>query len=229
MSAIACGPLPRPSAHYFRKCNLEMTTVCNLTCPECSAATNGSGMRKQRHHPWEYFVEAARWIYGVESLVITGGEATSHPKFAEFIPRFRELFGCREMILWTNGFKVKEYADLIAANFDAVYASLYDEHTAPWIKRPNTDLVTFIKTTFNHATMELPHVPRARRGSGDICDRGEHGPFAYADGKLYGCCVAPGLAEGIGITPSLDWKREILETPLPCATCFLSPSLESAA
>jgi len=219
------GPLPRPSEHYWRKVNLEVTTVCNLTCPECSALTNGSGLRKQAHHPWEYFVEAAKWIYGVESLVCTGGEATSHPKFAEFIPKFRELFGCREMILWTNGFKVQQYADIIRDNFDAVHASLYDYHTAPWIKRPNTELVNFVKANYNHLTMEEPHVPRARRGSGDICDRGIHGPITYADGKLYGCCVAVGIEGGVGVTPSENWRTAVLATQLPCATCFLSPAI----
>lgn len=160
----------------------------------------------------------------MDSLVVIGGEPTAHPKFAEFIPRFRSLFGCREMILWTNGFKVERYADLIREHFDAVYASLYDEQTAPWNKRPNGGLVSFIKGTFEHLTMEQPHIPLSRRGSGELCERGIHGPVTYADGKLYGCCVAEGLEHGVGVTPSENWRAEILETPLPCFECCFSPA-----
>lgn len=216
------GVLPQPSEAYFKKVNLEITTRCNLRCPECSA---GIGInRVLQDHPWEYFVEAAKWIYGVDSLVCIGGEATMHSKFAEFIPKFRELFGCREMVLWTNGFLVERYADIIRDNFDAVYASLYDQRTAPWNKRPNGQLVQFVKSSFEHLTMEEPHIPRSRRGSGGLCERGIHGPVTYADGKLYGCCVAMGLDEGIGVVPSANWREEILQTPLPCHSCCFSPA-----
>lgn len=218
-------PFPQPSEQYFRKVNLEITTVCNLTCPECSAATNGSGRRKAVHHPWEYFEEAARWLRGTESVVITGGEPTSHPKFAEFAPRFRALFGCRELILWTNGFKVKQYADLIRQTFDVVHTSLYDERTAPWNKKPNGDMVQFIKGEFRNATMEEPHIQLIdETRSGAICGRGIHGPITYADGKLWGCCVAPGLPSGRGLEPSQNWRDELMRLPLACGECGFSPA-----
>ncbi len=215
---------PQPDGHYWDKVNLEITTACNLTCPECSAQTNGNGKRIPRHHPWEYFVEAAKWIYGVKTIVVIGGEPTAHPRFAEFVPRFRELFGCREMILWTNGFQVEKYKDLIAGHFDAVYASLYDERTAPWNKKPNGALIQFIKGSFEHLTMEEPHIAWSRRGSGAICERGQHGPVTYADGKLFGCCVAMAVDGGVGVTPSQNWREEIVRTPLPCGECCFSPA-----
>lgn len=212
---------PQPDVHFFSHCNLEMTTRCNLRCPDCAA---GIGInRVLQDHPWEYFEEAARWIYGTPKITVIGGEPTLHAHFAEFVPRFRELFGCAEMILWTNGFLVERYRRVIAEHFDAVHASLYDERTAPWNKRPNGDKLHFIKANFNALTMEDPHIPLSRRGSGRICERGIHGPFTYADGKIFGCCVACGLPEGIGITPTENWKEELLRTPLPCATCAFSP------
>ena len=217
--------IPRPSEHYFRKVNLEITTACNLSCPECSAATNNTGKRPAHHHPWEYFEEAAKWIHGMDSLVVIGGEPTLHPKFAEFVPRFRALFGCREMVLWTNGFQVEKHQQVIRDNFDAVYASLYDERTAPWNKRPNGGLVQFVKGNFEHLTMEQPHISLSHRGSGDICERGVHGPVTYADGKLYGCCVAMGLPDGIGVVPSENWRADVLNAPLPCSECCFSPAV----
>lgn len=223
-AAQAIGPCPAPSDQYFRKFNLELTTACNLSCPDCAAATNNTGKRPVHHHPWEYFVEAARWIGGVDQLVVIGGEPTAHPKFAEFVPRLRALFGCREMILWTNGFKVREYADVIAENFDQVYASLYDERTAPWNRRPNGEAVQFVQINFpSTATMELPHTPMSDRGSGKLCERGIHGPLAYADGLIYGCCVAMAHSEGVGVRPSDQWQWEVLATPLPCSVCCFSP------
>lgn len=214
-------PTPKPSEQYWRKVNLEFTSRCNLRCPDCSAGI-GFKHRVLKDNDWDYFVEAARWLYGIESLVIIGGEPTMGAHFEEYIPKFRELFGCKEMILWTNGYKAKEYAETLKC-FDAVYASLYDERTAPWNKRPNTDALVFIKSSYNHATMEEPHISRDRSGSGRICDRGIHGPVTYADGKFYGCCVAVGYEEGIGVTPSEKWREELLATPLPCDVCMFSP------
>ncbi len=182
------------------------------------------GLRKHEHHPWEYFEQAAKWLYGIDSVVCIGGEPTSHPKFGEFAPKFRALFGCRELILWTNGFKAQEHAEALKC-FDAVYATLYDDRTAPWLnpKKHNTEAFNFIKINYPNLTNEEPHVPRSHRGSGDICERGIHGPIAYADGKIYGCCVAVGLKEGIGVVPSDNWKQEVLATQLPCQECCFSP------
>lgn len=214
-----------PVAREFTKVNLELTTACNLSCPDCSAATNNSGKRPVHHHPWGYFVEAARWLRGIRSLVVIGGEPTVHPQFADLVTRFRDLFQCQELILWTNGARVAKYANVISATFDAVYGSLYDERTAPWNPKPNTKAIDFIKIAFpNTATMEEPHVPMSRRGSGAICERGIHGPITYADGKIYGCCVAMGLPDGIGVTPSENWRNEVLQTPLPCGDCCFSPA-----
>lgn len=167
------------------------------------------GYRKPVSHPWEYFVEAARWLHGIESVVIIGGEPLVHPRFDEFAPRFRELFGCRELIVWTNGYQVERHAEALKC-FDAVYASLYDSNRAE---------VDYIKAHFPHATMEQPHIPLSHRGSGQICERGVHGPITYADGRIYGCCVAMALPGGVGITPGPKWRAEVLATPLPCEEC----------
>ena len=210
-----------PTPREFTKVNLELTTACNLTCPDCSAGTNGSGLRKVVHHPWEYFADAARWLQGIDSVVVIGGEPTAHPKFAEIVPKLRELFGCRELILWTNGFKVEKFRDLIKRTFDLVYASIYDAESGhEWNKKPNRAAVDLIQPD---AIAAAPHVPFSRRGSGQICERGIHGPIAYADGKIYGCCVAMAVPGGIGVEPSPNWRAEVLATPLPCGNCCFSP------
>lgn len=210
-----------PTPREFTKLNLELTTACNLTCPECSAQTNGSGARKVVHHPLSYFENAGKWLHGIDSVVAIGGEPTAHPKFAEIVPKLRELFGCRELVLWTNGFKVEKYADLIKRAFDLVYASIYDAESGhEWNKKPNRAAVDLIHPD---AIAAAPHVPWERRGSGQICERGIHGPITYADGKIYGCCVAMAIPSGIGVEPGPNWRAEVLATPLPCGDCCFSP------
>lgn len=211
-----------PTPREFTKVNLELTTACNLACPDCAAATNGSGLRKVVHHPLAYFVEAAKWLHGIDSCIVIGGEPTSHPKFAEIVSKLRELFGCRELVLWTNGFRTGKYADLIKRTFDAVYASIYDAESGhEWNKKPNRESVNLIHPD---AIAAAPHVPWAKRGSGKICERGIHGPITYADGKIYGCCVAMAIPTGIGVEPGPNWRAEVLATPLPCANCCFSPA-----
>jgi len=68
--------------------------------------------RKAEHYPWEYFAALAPYIYGIDRVDITGGEPTSHPQFGEFVPKFRELFGCKRLTLETNGFKARENVEV---------------------------------------------------------------------------------------------------------------------
>lgn len=207
-----------PTSREFDKVNLELTTQCNLRCPDCAAGV-GLG-RKLQHHPMEYFIEAGKWLHGIPTVVVIGGEPTAHPKFAEIVPRLRELFGCREMILWTNGYRVAKYADLIKRTFDKVYASIYDTESGhAWNKKSNRAAVELIAPD---AIAAAPHVTWTSRGGGGICERGVHGPITYADGKIYGCCVAMAISSGIGVTPGPSWREEVLRTPLPCADCCFS-------
>ena len=209
-----------PTPREFTKVNLELTTACNLTCPECAAQTNGSGARKAVHHPLSYFENAGKWLYGINSVVAIGGEPTAHPKFAEIVPKLRELFGCRELVLWTNGYRVAKYADLIKRTFDLVYGSIYDAASGhEWNKKPNRSAIELIAPD---QIASGPHVEWASRGGGGICERGIHGPIAYADGKIFGCCVAMAIPSGIGVEPGPNWREEVLKTPLPCADCCFS-------
>lgn len=210
-----------PTPREFDKVNLELTTACNLTCPDCSAQTNGNASaRRARHHSMEYFVEAAKWLRGIDTVVVIGGEPTAHPKFAEIVPQLRDLFGCRDLILWTNGYRTAKYADLIKQTFDKVYASIYDAESGhDWNKKSNRAAVELIAPD---SIAAAPHVTWTHRGGGGICERGVHGPITYADGKIYGCCVAMAIPSGIGVEPGPNWREEVLRTSLPCVDCCFS-------
>lgn len=199
--------------------NLEMTTHCNKRCPDCCA---GVGInRTLQHHPWEYFVEAAKWMYGIPRIHLTGGEPTLHPKFAEFVPKFRELFGCKTLTMVTNGFLVAKYEDLIVATFDWVNFSDYED------RRPALESLSkrmLVNSSYEGVNGAL-FMPRSNVGGGKPCTRacGISLGCAYADGKFWGCCIAQSLPGAVPLEPSMDWNAQLLANPgLPCNTCFFS-------
>lgn len=197
---------------------LEMTTHCSKRCPDCCA---GVGInRVLRHHPWEYFVEAAVWLKGINRIHITGGEPTMHPKFAEFAPRFRDLFGCQILTMVTNGYRVADYEGLIVETFDYINFSDYHDRREALasircrmrvdVEQPGLDGALF--------------VPRAAAGQGRPCSRACWRSLgcSYADGAFWGCCVAQGLGNAVPLAPCDGWQAKLMAAPLPCETCFFS-------
>lgn len=198
--------------------NLEFTTHCNKRCPDCCA---GIGInRTLRHHPWEYFEEAARWIRGVQRIHLTGGEPTCHPQFAEYVPKLRDLFECETLTLVTNGYRVAQYEDLIVDTFDWVNWSDYEDRREA-LESLRKRMPVNVKHEGVNGSL---FVPRAVGGGGKPCSRAcwiSYG-CAYADGKFWGCSVAPGLTNAVPLEPSEDWSERLLVAPLPCSKCFLS-------
>lgn len=192
---------------------MDITTVCNMACKDCCCGIN-MGLRAAVYHPWEYFERVAPYIQGIDRVDLFGGEPTTHPQFREFVPQFKALFGCKNLTMTTNGFKVKEYADLLH-HFDFIQATPYGEQNAKSIVFLNgigRD-VRFFPGEF---------IPRDRVGGGKPCGRGQMETVAYADGKFWPCTPGPGVKDATGIEPTADWKERILEHPMPCQTCFLS-------
>lgn len=191
---------------------VDITTHCDRRCPDCCA---NIGERPTVHHSWDYFEKLAPFVYGMDRINLTGGEPTVHPRFAEFVPKFKELFGCNRLTLSTDGFRVDRYADVLK-HFDGIHASRYGEANRAKIDglvqlRPDTSV------------FEGDFIPRSRRGSGGLCFRGLSDTVAYADGKFYGCCVAPGIPTAQGMEPHKDWRQAIVNEPLPCEDCWFSP------
>lgn len=198
--------------------NLEFTTHCNKRCPDCCV---GIGInRVMQHHTWEYFEQAAKWLYGIERVHLTGGEPTSHPKFSEYVPRIRELFGCKTLSMVTNGYRVPKYEDLIVECFDFINFSDYED------QRPALESIRKrMPVNVNHEGINgALFFPRAASGGGNPCTRASwfSNGCAYADGKFWACCVAQGINEGVGIEPQEGWQQLLMTASLPCKTCFFS-------
>ncbi len=195
-----------------------MTTHCNRRCPECCA---GVGInRKLEHHDWEYFERAAKVLHGIERVNLTGGEPTAHPQFAEFVPRFRELFGCKTLTLSTNGYRVAQYIDLIVETFDWVDFSDYEDNREALALIYRRKIPVHV---YQAGLLGINHTPRVTRGTGS-CFRAcaTSGMVAYADGKLYGCCVAPGVNPALGWSPGVNWREVVEQAPLPCSDCWFA-------
>jgi len=198
--------------------NLEFTVHCNKRCPDCCA---GVGINRElKHHPWSYFKAAAKWLKGIPRIHLTGGEPTLHPKFAEFVPKLRKLFECETLTMVTNGFLVAKYEDLIVDTFDWVNWSDYEDRRDALESLRRRMPVNVKHEGVNGALF----MPRAAAGQGKPCTRAAWLSFgcAYADGKFWGCSVAPGLTDAVPFEPCEDWRAKLLAAPLPCSTCFLS-------
>jgi len=189
--------------------SVDLTTACNRDCPECCCDIP---RRESVHHPWEYFERLAPYIYGVNRVHVVGGEPTAHPQFGEFIPRFRELFGCQELTIYTNGFRVRENPTAMRC-FDTVYASRYED---------NGPEIEWLVNAFGAQISNGEHVSRSRRGDGGPCHRGLRDAATYADGRMFPCCVGPGIPGAESIELSDDWRTKLSGVPLPCGECWFS-------
>ena len=201
--------------------NLDLTTHCNRRCPECCA---GVGInRTLQHHDWPYFERAANFLHGVERINLTGGEPTAHPQFEEFVPHFRELFGCKLLTMSTNGYRVVRYIATIARNIDYVHLSDYGDGAAALEALEAVGVKTWI---FDAGKDSLNFIKRDQRGS-QSCFRDcqKSGTVAYADGKLYGCCVAPGIETAQGHAPAANWRTWVETLPLPCGDCLFAEAV----
>ncbi len=193
--------------------NLEITTHCDQRCPNCCS---GIGInRVLQHHPWEYFEKAATVLYGMPRVNLTGGEPTLHPQFAEFLPKFKELFGCERLTMNTDGFRVKKYEAIIRKHVDCVDFS--DYHL------PNRAFDLPLVNIFDAGKNASNFISRQQRQNGVACYRAWHrihGGIAYADGRIFGCCVAPGIDGAESIKPASGW-RDYVPMP-PCSDCWFA-------
>lgn len=174
---------------------------------------------------WDYMVNAAKYFYGVDTIDISGGEPSIHPDLEEWSPKLKDLFGCNKLTMDTNGTMFEKKPDMFG-HYDKIYVTHYTENTYLGCV-DNMDKINYLKAYYPdrpellHVSGEMVHVDRSRRGTGS-CFRGSSGTVHYAGGKLYPCCVAPGLDTKVSIPLTENWKEEIINKKPPCHDCFLA-------
>jgi len=204
--------------------NLTLTTWCSMACPDCCCDIPNKPRSEKNHVSWEYLETAAVHLRGIERINLTGGEPSLHPQFQDFVPRLKDLFGCRLLTIETNGYGFKRFPETYRS-FDSIYCSHYTDKSFDGCP-DNTDKIAFIKDYFSGAgpefiVGEIDFVPRSRRGT-KPCHRAFGTAVAYANGRLYPCCVGPGLPVPHGIALTANWRSEILAASMPCNGCFFA-------
>lgn len=196
--------------------DLVLTTHCNLRCPECAAFI--PYLPKREHFDLNYIQNMANFFKGIEILRVVGGEPMIHPQFSEIVPKLRDLFECKKMVLTTNGFHAIENKETLK-HFDYLLVSKYDQ---------NHKEVDFITEFFIDKKSIEPtyHVPLSRRAKNPIpCWRHKAGVFVV-NGKIFPCCLGLG-PDSIGMIPTKSWREEILKVPMPCKTCCFAEEKDS--
>ncbi len=192
----------------YRAIEFHITSFCNMKCPEC--AFSNPTIEHPEHCDPEAIKEAASNLYGMEQVSISGGEPTAHPQFQYIAPRLKEWFGCRNLTLITNGYKLMNYTDILSC-FDDILLSHYphNQRQIDYLARHGLD-----KRSAG-PSIHLTTARRARRPK--PCCRANF--LCYRYNRLYLCCHIPTGWEANGIPVTKYWREEILKVPLPCADC----------
>lgn len=204
---------------------ITLTTFCNMRCPNCCCAMQVLHKKDKYFVDWDYMVNAAKYFYGVDTIDLTGGEPSIHPQLEEWLPKLKELFGCRMLTMDTNGTMFKKKPDMFR-HLDKIYVTHYVPSTFEG-SPDNIDDINFLKEYYKdrpellHVSGEMVHVDRSRRGT-KACFRAFSGTVHYAGGTLHPCCVGPGLDTKVSIPLTDNWREEIMRTSPPCHDCFLA-------
>lgn len=201
-----------------------LTTHCNMVCPHCCAAITQMKKEHKKFYDWAYIEESAKYFYGIERINLTGGEPTIHPKFSEFVPKLKELFGCKTLSVWTNGTMFRKKADTFRY-FDQIHITNYTEKTFEGSPN-NTKEIEFIREYLKDTDVQIfdcetVHIPLTKRGT-KMCFRGYSDTAEFVDGYIYPCCAGSGLDTKIRLPLCDNWRDEILKIHPPCHECLFA-------
>ena len=208
-----------------------LTTRCNMKCPEC--LFDIPNRENPRDLTIEEIAQAAEHLYGIECLHLTGGEPTLHRDFAELAGVAKDMFGCRALVLSTNGWGAGRVPTAAFRHFDAIYATQYAPGFYPGFKgnKVQIDLIeqacTGGDTKLVRGTLGAEnHVPRSTRPTGQPCHRAGIASVLVHAGRVYPCCASgamwPETEDTEGVPLDANWRRAIFEVEMPCDRCFLS-------
>jgi uncharacterized radical SAM superfamily Fe-S cluster-containing enzyme len=103
----SCGPKDGTDQTANRTCTVlvEITDACNLECRVCYSESAG-----ERYMPFETFQRHVRALIaqkgGLDSIQVTGGESTMHPRFWDMIAWLHGEPGVRKIYVPTNGLRL---------------------------------------------------------------------------------------------------------------------------
>ena len=149
---------------------LEITQACNLRCPTCYADAHGHdymAVEEARRRLDAFFREQPR----LDVLMLSGGEPTIHPEFAEILT-LALSYPINRILVNTNGLRLTQseaLVDLLAARRDRVelyfsFASFRPEVHVRLYGRDLVDLKQRAMERAQSAGLLLTLVPTVERG-----------------------------------------------------------------
>lgn len=184
-----------------------VTDRCTRKCPHCCFA---SILDKAPKEPSVDDLAVVGTTLGyVHRLHVTGGEPTEHHDFPAIARRCREIFSADTITVGTRKF----VEDL--RHFDEVYFSSYGDNAEDAKRLLGSGIPCQIGIVKHYP-------PEVIDPLGTGCHRGRANHFAVYDGRVYPCCVAPGVPESPSIPLTVDWLEQIAFLKPPCASCRFS-------
>jgi hypothetical protein len=194
-----------------------------MRCPDCCAGITALPKSLKSFYNWDYVVNSAKYFQGM-GITLTGGEASVHPLFEEFVPKIKELFNSPNLSVWTNGTMFQKKPD-VWKHFDVIHISNYTAESfdgspdntkaIEWIRDHLKDTKVIINST------KVVHQPLSDRGT-KKCFRGYSDTVEFVDGKIYPCCAGSGLPSKINLDLCEDWQSKILTVEPPCHECLFA-------
>jgi len=193
-----------------------------MACPDCCAGITGMKKEHRKFYDWAYIENSAKYFYGIERINLTGGEPTIHPKFSEWVPKFKKLFGLKFLSVWTNGTMFRKKKEAFK-HFDHIHITNYTKdtfHGSP----DNTGEIQFIReylsgTDVQIFATEVKHI--AFTGGSKMCFRGYSDTVEFVDGYVYPCSSSSGLPTKIRRKLDENWK-EVTKMHPPCGECMFA-------
>jgi organic radical activating enzyme len=200
-----------------------ITTKCNRLCPDCICGMTSPNIIK-RDTSADWIKQIAKKMQGLNDLVISGGEPLMHKDFSYIAKNSRAWFKPKKLTLFTNGYMVMHFADLIKNVFDEMHITRYDENTYPNSKS-NVHIVSEVCRNFKDAkitvVVEKPAFKKPTKNNLP-CRMSINDRVFIQDMFMYPCCAAPGNAPYLGIMITDNWKQDIIKVSLPCDGCIFS-------
>lgn len=194
-------------------------------CPDCAHNTpvRTKDTSIVPHVSWEYILESALYLKGCK-IKLTGGEPTIHPDFPDIAKHLKKIFNTPSLEMDTNGFNCLKYFDYLEY-FDKICFSHYIKGDFFTEKEDNTNILNALKENKNIKLEVFDIDFFHRRGvntKSKPCYRSEIETISYMDGLLFPCCIGLGNENAVGIKPSENWRKEILDVPFKCNNCLFA-------
>ena len=202
--------------------NYTLTTNCNMSCPDCCAGITAMPKTRRGFVTWDYIVNSSKYLQGL-GINITGGEASIHPRFEEFVPKLKKLFNTPVLSTWTNGTTLKKKAESFRY-FDIIYISHYTKDSFEG-SPDNTENIEFIKNYLKDTDLRVDEVTHKQQNNNSgMCERAtvNSGTIEVVYGRVYPCCTSSGLPTKTSIPLNKDWKEKILTIKPPCHECVFA-------